>query len=145
MRSIRREEAIESLLTGDNDLHQSIVKALDAYNRVTKSFGDYYSDTAAGPKISTQNDLEATSYCPRLAAGPPRLFRRTEISFLRSTSTSSHERPVNHIQFSYAGLTYVTRLSQPRCRLHIKGFRTPLTTDGLCELLADAVAQSRRV
>ncbi|VDO79092.1 unnamed protein product [Heligmosomoides polygyrus] len=30
LRSIRREEVIESLLSGDNDLHQSIVKALDA-------------------------------------------------------------------------------------------------------------------
>ncbi|VDO99439.1 unnamed protein product [Heligmosomoides polygyrus] len=40
VKSIRREEVIESLLSGDNDLHQSIVKALDAYNRVTKSFGD---------------------------------------------------------------------------------------------------------
>ncbi|VDO88072.1 unnamed protein product [Heligmosomoides polygyrus] len=35
---------IESLLSGDNNLHQSIVKALDACNRVTKSFGDDYSD-----------------------------------------------------------------------------------------------------
>ncbi|VDO80410.1 unnamed protein product [Heligmosomoides polygyrus] len=36
---------VEELLSGDNDLHQSIIKALDAYNRVTKSFGDDYSDT----------------------------------------------------------------------------------------------------
>ncbi|VDO99893.1 unnamed protein product [Heligmosomoides polygyrus] len=53
LRSIRREEVIESLLSGDNDLHQSIVKALDAYNRVTKSFGDDYSDTAGSPGTST--------------------------------------------------------------------------------------------
>ncbi|VDP48147.1 unnamed protein product [Heligmosomoides polygyrus] len=32
LRSMRREEVEESLLSGDNDLHQSIVKALDAYN-----------------------------------------------------------------------------------------------------------------
>ncbi|VDP06864.1 unnamed protein product [Heligmosomoides polygyrus] len=51
LRSIRREEVIESLLRDDNDLHQSIVKALNAYNRVTKSFGDDYSDTTGGPHI----------------------------------------------------------------------------------------------
>ncbi|VDP48618.1 unnamed protein product [Heligmosomoides polygyrus] len=40
LRSIRRGELMKSLLSGANDLRQSIVKALDAYNRVTKSFGD---------------------------------------------------------------------------------------------------------
>ncbi|VDO70877.1 unnamed protein product [Heligmosomoides polygyrus] len=49
LRSIRGEEAIESLLSGDNDLRQSIVKAFGTYNRVTKSFGDDYSDTSGGP------------------------------------------------------------------------------------------------
>ncbi|VDP05942.1 unnamed protein product [Heligmosomoides polygyrus] len=53
LRSIRREEVIESLLSGDNDLHQPIVKALGTYNRVTKSFGDDYSDTTGGPGTST--------------------------------------------------------------------------------------------
>ncbi|VDO90143.1 unnamed protein product [Heligmosomoides polygyrus] len=53
LRSMRREEGIESLLSGDNDLHQSIVKALDPYNRVTKSFGDDYSDTVGGSGTST--------------------------------------------------------------------------------------------
>ncbi|VDO73449.1 unnamed protein product [Heligmosomoides polygyrus] len=52
LRRMRREEVIESLFRGDNDLHQSIVKALDAYNRVTKSFGDDYSDTTGGPGTS---------------------------------------------------------------------------------------------
>ncbi|VDO90360.1 unnamed protein product [Heligmosomoides polygyrus] len=37
LRSICREEVEESLLSGDNDLHQSIVKALDAYNRVSET------------------------------------------------------------------------------------------------------------
>ncbi|VDP13805.1 unnamed protein product [Heligmosomoides polygyrus] len=53
LRSIRREEVIESFLSGDNDLHQSIVKAFDAYNRVTKPFGDDYSDTTGVPETST--------------------------------------------------------------------------------------------
>ncbi|VDP38030.1 unnamed protein product [Heligmosomoides polygyrus] len=53
LRSIHREEVIESLLSGDNDLDQSIVKALDTYNRVTKSFGDDYSYTAGVPGTST--------------------------------------------------------------------------------------------
>ncbi|VDO76785.1 unnamed protein product [Heligmosomoides polygyrus] len=53
LRSIRREEVIESLLRGDNDLHQPIAIAFDAYNRVTKSFGDDYSDTTGGPGTST--------------------------------------------------------------------------------------------
>ncbi|VDP28378.1 unnamed protein product [Heligmosomoides polygyrus] len=51
--SIRREEVIESLLRGDNDLHEPIVIAFNAYNRVTKSFGDDYSDTTGGPGTST--------------------------------------------------------------------------------------------
>ncbi|VDO90614.1 unnamed protein product [Heligmosomoides polygyrus] len=53
LRSIRREEVIESLLSGNNDLHQSIVKAFDAYNRVTKSFGDDDSNSTGGPGTST--------------------------------------------------------------------------------------------
>ncbi|VDP07571.1 unnamed protein product [Heligmosomoides polygyrus] len=53
LRSIRGEEMIESLVRGDNDLHQPIVIAFNAYNRVTKSFGDNYSDTAGGPGTST--------------------------------------------------------------------------------------------
>ncbi|VDP12489.1 unnamed protein product [Heligmosomoides polygyrus] len=53
LRSIRREKMIESLLSGDNDLHQSIVKALNTYNRITKSFGDGYSDTTGGHGTST--------------------------------------------------------------------------------------------
>ncbi|VDP62784.1 unnamed protein product [Heligmosomoides polygyrus] len=64
LRSIRREEVIESLLSGDNDLHQSIVKALNAYNRVTKSFGDDDSNSTGGPETSTRNGLEAISYVP---------------------------------------------------------------------------------
>ncbi|VDP39068.1 unnamed protein product [Heligmosomoides polygyrus] len=51
LRNIRREEVIESLLSGDNDLHQG--KAFDTYKRVTKSFGDDYSDTTGGPGTST--------------------------------------------------------------------------------------------
>ncbi|VDO68655.1 unnamed protein product [Heligmosomoides polygyrus] len=53
LRSIRREKVIESLLSGNNDLHQPIVTALDTYNRVTKSFGDDYSDTTGGPGTYT--------------------------------------------------------------------------------------------
>ncbi|VDO75760.1 unnamed protein product [Heligmosomoides polygyrus] len=53
LRSIGREEVIGSLLSGGNDLHQSIVKALNPYNRVTKSLGGDYSDTTSGPRTST--------------------------------------------------------------------------------------------
>ncbi|VDP47232.1 unnamed protein product [Heligmosomoides polygyrus] len=53
LRSIHGEELIESLLSGDNDFHQSIVKALDAYNRVMESFGDDYYDTTGGLGTST--------------------------------------------------------------------------------------------
>ncbi|VDO70528.1 unnamed protein product [Heligmosomoides polygyrus] len=53
LRSIRREEVMESLLSGDNDLHLSIVKAFDAYNRVSKSFGDDDSNSTGGPGTST--------------------------------------------------------------------------------------------
>ncbi|VDO93778.1 unnamed protein product [Heligmosomoides polygyrus] len=53
LRRIRREGVEESLLSGDDDLHQSIVEALDAYNRFTKSFRDDYSDTTGGPGAST--------------------------------------------------------------------------------------------
>ncbi|VDO99715.1 unnamed protein product [Heligmosomoides polygyrus] len=53
LRGICREEVKESLLNGDNDPHQPIVIAFDAYNRVTKSFGDDYSDTTSGPGNST--------------------------------------------------------------------------------------------
>ncbi|VDO77144.1 unnamed protein product [Heligmosomoides polygyrus] len=49
----QKEEVIESLLSGDNDLHQPIVKAFDAYNRVTMSFGNDYTDTTSGSGTST--------------------------------------------------------------------------------------------
>ncbi|VDO79535.1 unnamed protein product [Heligmosomoides polygyrus] len=50
---IHREEVMESLLRGDNDLHQSVVKALDGYNRVSETFGDDYSDATDGLGTST--------------------------------------------------------------------------------------------
>ncbi|VDO89110.1 unnamed protein product [Heligmosomoides polygyrus] len=53
LRSIRREEVIDSLHSGDNGHHQSIVKGFDTYNRVTKSFEDDYSNTTGGPGTST--------------------------------------------------------------------------------------------
>ncbi|VDP09554.1 unnamed protein product [Heligmosomoides polygyrus] len=53
LRSIRREEVEESLLSGDNDLHQSIVKALDTYNRVSETLGDDYTNTDGGPGTTT--------------------------------------------------------------------------------------------
>ncbi|VDP05691.1 unnamed protein product [Heligmosomoides polygyrus] len=53
LRNIRRGEVMESLLSGDNNLHQPIVIAFNAYNRVTKSFGDDYSDTTGGPWAAT--------------------------------------------------------------------------------------------
>ncbi|VDO68219.1 unnamed protein product [Heligmosomoides polygyrus] len=52
LRSIRREEVIELLLSGDHDLHQSIVEAVNAYNRVTKSFRQDYSYITGGPGTS---------------------------------------------------------------------------------------------
>ncbi|VDO24638.1 unnamed protein product [Heligmosomoides polygyrus] len=35
-----RKDVVESLLSGDNDLHQSIIKAFDACNQASETFGD---------------------------------------------------------------------------------------------------------
>ncbi|VDO66568.1 unnamed protein product [Heligmosomoides polygyrus] len=92
LRCICREEVIESLLSGDNDLHQSTVKALDAYNRVTKSLGDDYPDTTA--------EL-------------PRLLRCTEIDSSTLQCFYRHEQPVNVPTFSVATRVLLT-LRDPR-------------------------------
>lgn len=46
--SVSREEVIKSLLSGDNDLHQPIIKAFDDHSRVWVTSGDSYSDTSGG-------------------------------------------------------------------------------------------------
>ncbi|VDP19031.1 unnamed protein product [Heligmosomoides polygyrus] len=103
-----------SLFHGDNNLHQAVIETFYTCNRVTETLGDDYIDTTAGPGTAAQNDLEAAANVPRLAAGPPRLLHRTEIypsSLQCFYQLARAARQRTHIQRCYAGLAYVTGLS----------------------------------
>ncbi|VDP05635.1 unnamed protein product [Heligmosomoides polygyrus] len=109
LRSIRKEEVIESLLSGDNDLHQSIVKAFDTSNRVTKSLGDDYSDTTAGPELPHRTVLKP--HPMSLDLRQDHLVSCTSSSLQCFNQLARAARQRTHIQHCHSGPAYVTGLS----------------------------------
>ncbi|VDP55380.1 unnamed protein product [Heligmosomoides polygyrus] len=82
-----------SLFYGDNNLHHAVIETFYACYRVTETFGDDNTDTAAGPL---------------------RLLHRTEInssSLQCFYQLARAARQRTHIQGCYAGLAYVAGLS----------------------------------
>ncbi|VDP26083.1 unnamed protein product [Heligmosomoides polygyrus] len=93
---------MESLLNGDNDLHQSTVKALNAYNRVTKSFGDDYSDTTGGPGTAAKTALKPRPMSFDLQDHVVSCTAQKSFLLRYSASTNLHKHPVNVPTFSVA-------------------------------------------
>ncbi|VDP37949.1 unnamed protein product [Heligmosomoides polygyrus] len=109
LRSIRREEVIESLLSDDNDLHQSFVNALDTYIELQNR-----SETIIPTPLVVMGLQHRTVLKPRpmsldlLQDHFVSCTARKSTLLRSSASTNSHERTVNVPTFSVATQVLLT-------------------------------------
>ncbi|VDP34290.1 unnamed protein product [Heligmosomoides polygyrus] len=95
---------IHSLFSSDYDLHQAVIKTFHAYNRVSETFEDDYTNSTGGPRTAAQNGLEVSAYVPRLTT-----VYSTSHQCLCQLARPARQR--THILRSNVGLAYVTGLS----------------------------------